>query len=210
VDFDPANPVSTGLIMQFRVKAATSGDTSILPATLPVPPHVPSGGLLRDLSINEVDSQSVRISDDGLGGVVLDCAGGFEFGPASALLGTMSAGQAVPQPWMEAVSENPDLDAVEEWTFHNFTKDAHPIHLDRVKFEVVARVSNQGPVRNPEPWETGFKDTVIAYPGESTVVRVKFDSPGFSVWRCNQLEHGDNEMMRPFHVGPIPRNTPGK
>jgi spore coat protein A len=60
-----------------------------------------------------------------------------------------------------------------------------------------------GPVRPPEPTETGLKDTVIAYPGEVTTVRAKFDIPGRFVWHCHIVEHEDNEMMRPFDVGTV-------
>jgi spore coat protein A len=61
---------------------------------------------------------------------------------------------------------------------------------------------------DPLPWETGFKDTVISYPGEVTRVKMRFDYPGFYVWHCHIVEHEDNEMMRPYHVGPIPPNAP--
>jgi len=60
----------------------------------------------------------------------------------------------------------------------------------------------------PESWETGFKDTVTAYPGQVTRVRAKFDNPGQFVWHCHIVEHEDNEMMRPFRVGP-PQGGPG-
>jgi Multicopper oxidase len=52
------------------------------------------------------------------------------------------------------------------------------------------------------------KDTVIAYPGEITRVKALYDLPGFYVWHCHIVEHEDNEMMRPFHVGPIPQDAP--
>ncbi len=50
------------------------------------------------------------------------------------------------------------------------------------------------------PQEKGWKDTVIAHPGQVTTVRVKFDIPGLYVWHCHILEHEDNEMMRPYFV----------
>ena len=50
----------------------------------------------------------------------------------------------------------------------------------------------------PEPWETGFKDTVIAYPGQVTRIKATFDLPGQFVWHCHIVEHEDNEMMRPL------------
>jgi len=112
------------------------------------------------------------------------------------------------------VTENPALNSIEQWEIYNFTVDAHPIHLHLVRFEVVNREifnenspnytadpSNIGDTRPPEGWETGFKDTVIAYPGEITRVKAFFDIEGLYVWHCHIVEHEDNEMMRPYAVG---------
>jgi FtsP/CotA-like multicopper oxidase with cupredoxin domain len=68
--------------------------------------------------------------------------------------------------------------------------------------EVVQPLVLDGHVSAPEPWETGFKDTVIAYPGQVTRLRMQFTNPGQFVWHCHIVEHEDNEMMRPFRVGP--------
>ena len=74
----------------------------------------------------------------------------------------------------------------------------------QVQFEVVDREGiATGDVRGPEPSETGFKDTVIAFPGEITRIKALFDIPGIYVWHCHILSHEDNEMMRPFCVGPL-------
>jgi len=54
------------------------------------------------------------------------------------------------------------------------------------------------------PSETGFKDTVIAYPEEITHVKATFHVPGFFVWHWHIVEDEDNEMMRPYLVGPMP------
>jgi FtsP/CotA-like multicopper oxidase with cupredoxin domain len=103
----------------------------------------------------------------------------------------------------------------EVWEIYNFTADAHPIHIHLVQFQVVDRqalatdaegMATQpailvGLPRPPEVWETGFKDTVIAYPGEVTRVRATFPLNGLFVWHCHILEHEDNEMMRPYCVG---------
>jgi FtsP/CotA-like multicopper oxidase with cupredoxin domain len=62
----------------------------------------------------------------------------------------------------------------------------------------------------PLAGESGFKDTVIAYPGEITRVKARYDLAGFYVWHCHIVEHEDNEMMRPFHVGPIPSDAPAR
>jgi FtsP/CotA-like multicopper oxidase with cupredoxin domain len=132
-----------------------------------------------------------------------------EFGPAMAQLGTFDPATGVPTPmaWMGTVTEEPVLGTSEVWEFYNFTADAHPIHIHLVQFQVVDRealdpVTNlpAGEPRPPEAWETGFKDTVIAYPGEVTRVQATFDRVGTYVWHCHIVEHEDNEMMRPFRV----------
>ncbi len=73
-----------------------------------------------------------------------------------------------------------------------------------VQFDVVDRIGADDVVRPPEPWETGFKDTVIAFPGEVTRIKARFTRPGLYVWHCHIVEHEDNEMMRPYYVGPLP------
>jgi bilirubin oxidase len=88
------------------------------------------------------------------------------------------------------------------WEIHNFTEDAHPIHVHLVMFQVLNRENEDGQVRPPEAWETGWKDTVIAYPDEITRIKAKFDLEGLYVWHCHIVEHEDNEMMRPYRVGP--------
>jgi FtsP/CotA-like multicopper oxidase with cupredoxin domain len=100
------------------------------------------------------------------------------------------------------VTENPALGATEEWDIYNFTVDAHPIHLHLVRFEVISRQVIGGDVRPREAWESGYKDTVIAYPGEITKLKALFDLEGLYVWHCHIVEHEDNEMMRPYFVGP--------
>jgi len=101
------------------------------------------------------------------------------------------------------LTENPGPGTTEVWEFHNFTEDAHPIHIHLVQFEVIEREGGNGAVRPPESWETGTKDTVISYPGEITRVKATFDTAGQFVWHCHILEHEDNEMMRPYSVGPV-------
>jgi len=155
-------------------------------------------------------------------------AGGEPFGPKAALLGTVNdagtpaaSGNALL--WTDDsdpnnvpvtfnlengaevtvnVTENPTVGDIEEWSIYNFTEDAHPIHLHLVRFEVTRRrpIANDVDAKGVEPWETGFKDTVIAYPGEITIVKAKFDNVGLYVWHCHILEHEDNEMMRPYYV----------
>jgi FtsP/CotA-like multicopper oxidase with cupredoxin domain len=53
-----------------------------------------------------------------------------------------------------------------------------------------------------------FKDTVVAYPGQVTRVRAQFNTPGQFVWHCHIVEHEDNEMMRPYRIGPVQPGQP--
>ena len=123
--------------------------------------------------------------------------------------------------WADPVSENPNIGDTEVWEFYNLTADAHPMHIHEIAFEVVNRermvldddeptvpVQLTGDVRPPEAWESGFKDTVIAYPGEVTRVRAQFNTPGQFVWHCHIVEHEDNEMMRPYRIGPVQPGQP--
>lgn len=61
-----------------------------------------------------------------------------------------------------------------------------------------------GSLTLPPPHEMGWKDTFIVPPGQVGRVIAHFDRPGRYVWHCHILSHEDHEMMRPFHVGPIP------
>ena len=54
------------------------------------------------------------------------------------------------------------------------------------------------------------KDTVIAYPGQVTRVRMTFPRAGQYVWHCHIVEHEDNEMMRPYRIGPVQTGQPGQ
>lgn len=116
--------------------------------------------------------------------------------------------------WMDPVSEDPALGSTEIWSIVNGTDDSHPIHLHMVRFQVLDRrnffVMNYlrkhelkftGPPVPPDPNEMGWKDTVRADAGMVTRIIVRFDGyAGRYVWHCHILEHGDNEMMRPFEV----------
>ena len=206
-DFDAADPDSTGQVMEFRVVPAMAADPTTPPEFLVLPPvtPLPSEVNTRPLALVELMSE---VHD----------------GPSEAVLGTVDAdGLAVHRMWADPVSENPSVGDTEVWEFYNFTADAHPMHVHEVAFEVVDRqrlVTNHegeteaparlvGEPRPPEAWETGFKDTVIAYPGEVTRIRARFGTPGQFVWHCHIVEHEDNEMMRPYRIGPRQPGEPG-
>ncbi len=212
VDFPVADPASTGQVMQFRVVPALAPDPTTPPMFLVLPPvaPLPPATVTRPLAL--LEEMSMYFAD----------------APAEALLGTVAGdpnvvpGVWTKRMWMDPVTENPALGATEVWEIYNATADAHPMHVHEVVFEVVNRqnifvdeLTQQVQVvpgslpMPPEPWETGFKDTVIAYPGQVTRIRVQFNTPGQFVWHCHIVEHEDNEMMRPYRIGPAQPGQPG-
>jgi bilirubin oxidase len=195
-DFAPADPETTGQVMKFVVVPLTSQDDSTPPQRLVLPTFTPLDAATntRKVSLNEVDSNVLE-------GV----------GPRAALLGTIDTnGNPVLMGWDDPITENPALNSIEIWEIYNFTEDAHPIHIHEVQFQVFDRQEfDRRRRRPPEDWETGFKDTVIAYPGQVTRVRLQFNTAGQFVWHCHIVEHEDNEMMRPFRIGPVQPGQPG-
>jgi FtsP/CotA-like multicopper oxidase with cupredoxin domain len=208
-DFEPADSGTTGQVMEFRVGSTGAPDPTTPPEFLQLPAIAafPPASVTRRLALLE------ELSDD------------FVDAPAEAHLGTVNGnpvaghGVLVQKMWADRVTENPQLGATEVWEFYNATADAHPIHIHEIVFEVVNRqpifvdeenqtVEVTGSTRTAEPWETGFKDTVIAYPGELTRVKARFDTAGQFVWHCHIVEHEDNEMMRPYRIGPLQAGQP--
>jgi len=210
--FPPADPETTGQVMKFVIVDLSSQDTSTPPAELQLPPVTDLGpaDVTRVLSLNEAMSDVVFVVEDEEGNIVEAATGGEPFGPRAAYLGTLGPdGTGVMLGWDEPMTENPELNATETWEIYNFTVDAHPIHLHLIMFQVINRQPLHegrltGTPQSPPAWEAGYKDTVIAYPMQVTRIKAKFDVEGLFVWHCHILEHEDNEMMRPYYVGPIP------
>ena len=212
VDFPVADPGSTGQVIQFRVVSAVGADDTTPPQYLQLPAisPLPAATLTRQLALIEEASEGA------------DEEGEEVEGPVEALLGTVTAGVFTKRKWMDAVTENPTTGATEVWEIYNTTADAHPMHIHEVAFEVIDRegliLNTEGEVAEPiqldgtksppEPWETGVKDTVIAYPGQVTRVKARFTTPGQYVWHCHIVEHEDNEMMRPYRIGPAQPGQP--
>jgi len=209
LDFDVADVATTGQILQFNVVPALAPDLTTPPQFLALPALVPLPAPIRTRQLALLEEMS-----------------GFWDGPAAALLGTVDdSGKAVHQMWADPVTENPSVGDTEVWELYNFTADAHPMHVHEVVFEVVDRqpitfkehmghvtevqLTPNVPARPPEAWESGYKDTVIAYPGEVTRIRAQFITPGQFVWHCHIVEHEDNEMMRPYRIGPPQPGQPG-
>jgi spore coat protein A, manganese oxidase len=207
--FEPSDPNTTGEIMQFRVVPAVAPDPTTPPEFLALPaiPPLPAPVRTRPLALIEMMSNA-------------------HDGPSEAKLGIVDgSGNAEDMMWADPVSENPNVGDTEDWELYNFTADAHPMHIHEVTFEVVDRqvitftqdeatgrisgVEKTGFPRPPEAWENGLKDTAISYPGEVTRLRATFGTPGQYVWHCHIVEHEDNEMMRPYRIGPEQPGQPG-
>ena len=196
-------------LMQFRVTDSPSSvPKSLIPSPLVPSPSVPSPSVpafLRIIpSIPEAESVNTR---------VMILREYLEPKPKRMLMllnGTR---------WHQPVTERPELDSVEIWSFANTTTDIHPIHLHLVRFQVLDRQSfdadeyllsgklNYVGVRTAPPAvERGWKDTVQTYPETVTRIIVRFEGyTGRYVWHCHLLEHAANEMMRPFEVVPKAR-----
>ena len=205
MDFDAADPDSTGQVLQFRVVPAVAADPTTPPQFLVLPALTRlTGGTARRLALLEKASTATA-------------------GPAEAQLGVVNDdGTLSPKEWAAPISENPKVGDTEVWEYYNATADAHPMHVHEVAFQVVNRqglaldengevvqpVQLTGSPTPPESWENGWKDTVIAYPGQVTRLRLRFTNPGQFVWHCHIVEHEDNEMMRPYRIGPVQPGQP--
>lgn len=99
---------------------------------------------------------------------------------------------------MERVDERVRFGATELWRFINDGPFPHPVHMHAVHFQVLSRTGGRARVF---PWERGWKDTVLLYPGEAVDVVTRFDSHrGLYLLHCHNLEHEDLGMMLNFQV----------
>jgi len=211
-DFDAADPASTGQVLQFRVVPALAPDPTTPVGFLVLPPIAPFPVPVATRPLTLMEEMSTAW--DGPAAAML---GNIEFDPETNI------GIAKHKMWSDDVSENPNVGDTEVWEMYNFTADAHPMHVHEVVFELVDRqpitfteemghitnIELVEPARPPEAWEVGLKDTVISYPGEVTRIRAQFNVPGQFVWHCHIVEHEDNEMMRPYRIGPWQPGQPG-
>jgi spore coat protein A len=186
----PGHPVGADLpeIMIFRVSSEAVSDPSIIPAMLS-----PSFE-----SLQERDATVIR-------DITLE-----EFTDGEMPILALLQGRH----FVDPITETRTLGSTEIWRFVNLTGDSHPIHLHLDHFQVLWRrrfdtdsysdaqsVRWIGPRVAPAPQEQGWKDTVLAHPGEVTAIIVRSDSfTGIYPYHCHILEHEDNEMMVRFQV----------
>jgi FtsP/CotA-like multicopper oxidase with cupredoxin domain len=96
------------------------------------------------------------------------------------------------------------MDETMAWEWINNSPIPHPMHIHNCMFQVLGRTSpgsssyataNQGFV------DSGWKDTVIVWPGERVRIAMTF-SPysGMYMYHCHILEHEDMTMMRNYMI----------
>ena len=157
-----------------------------------------NAAVTRDLALLEEESALLCVFIDAVTGAITqdpswavppECRpdGSVPFGPKAAVLGVDGRRGGEVRLWDDPISQTVNLGDAEKWQLWNWSADAHPIHLHLVKFRVMSRREIGGAFEGAELSEAGWKDTVIAYPGEVTTVAAKFDLAGLYVWHCHIL-----------------------
>ncbi|GAB4099124.1 multicopper oxidase [Sinomonas halotolerans] len=211
-------------IMQFRVTSAP-GFTAPIPVQLRPTPmtrlaHVAAG--LEDLTVRPMALVEVVDEDDV---------------PITALLNNRHFADPYPtvvakdslELW-ELVNTTGDAHPIHLHFVQFQVLDRQRLHVDRyieatdfADPETGLVVPGRGAAVSPEPFligrpspppERGWKDTIVAMPGEVTRILVPFGAgaaggaplamgssfTGPYVWHCHILEHEDNDMMRPYVI----------
>jgi FtsP/CotA-like multicopper oxidase with cupredoxin domain len=169
------NPQTVGQIMLFRVVPLQGVDASVIPAQLTTVRRLANPTRTRVMTLNETM---------------------VEDGPTGALLNGM--------PYEAGATEFPTLGSTEMWEIVNMTRDAHPIHVHLVQFQLLNRQKYNmrryasefmtanpslpaetyvpvdvsrfliGKPVPPDPNEMGWKDTFRMNPGEVTRILLRF------------------------------------
>jgi spore coat protein A, manganese oxidase len=201
-------PADVPLTINTNTDLSGGIDIPLIPFGVSVPPP---GVAVRQLTLNETFDP---------------------YGRLIQLLGTLvrpgSPSAGFGRPYESPVTENPLHGTTEVWEIFNITADVHPIHFHLVNVQVINRqpfqvsslgntqggVNFTGPAVPAEPNETGWKETVMMFPGTVTRIIMKFDLPSVPfvvppsprtggneyVWHCHILEHEEHDMMRPLAV----------
>ena len=155
-----------------------------------------------------------------------------QFGRLIQMLGTLklpgSPSAGFGRPYESPATEVVRAGSTEVWEIYNTTADVHPMHFHLVNVQLINRqpfqvqslgntvgdVNFTGPATPAEPNETGWKETVMMFPGTVTRIIMRFDLPSVPftvpvsprtggneyVWHCHILEHEEHDMMRPLVV----------
>ena len=212
----PANPQTVGQIMQFTVLGTLGWTGQPVPAQLNTIPTLPAPDISRQLTLLEVMGPGGPLE------VLLD---GKKWGAdisENVTLGTTEEWIIV-NPTADAHPIHLHLVQFQLVSRQNFRVNKYvtdwmalngmpPVPNDWVTQNPPYQNYLQGKIAGPRLHETGWKDTIQAFPGQVTIIRVRFapigggsypfdatQGPGY-VWHCHILDHEDNEMMRPYLV----------
>jgi len=192
-----ADPSTTGQVMQFRVGAVTTPDTS----EIPLHPNT----VTRLLPQNAAGKRTITLKET----TAVD--------PWGRLMVQLNQ-----TPFTAAPTEIVQLGDTEVWQFVNLTPDSHPMHIHDIEFQILGRqallidpvtgkflpqVDPSAPYLPPDANELGWKDTLICPTGFETDIIAQFlDYTGDYVYHCHILDHEEFDMMRPFEVvtAPVP------
>eukprot|EP00053_Salpingoeca_punica_P014529 m.132106 g.132106 ORF g.132106 m.132106 type:complete len:939 (-) comp16478_c0_seq5:33-2849(-) len=165
-------------VLQLRVLAPSSSTPALQP--------IPSTFLtMPTMNLQDANSRRLQMRQE----AVASCGGGSRW--------------SVDGLGFHDITEYVFVGTEEIWEFDNPTSHAHPMHLHMAHFRVIDRRDRNTNALVSAAWaqEAGWKDTVLALPGQLTRVLVAFkDYNGRFVYHCHHLEHEDNEMMRQFQV----------
>ncbi len=99
---------------------------------------------------------------------------------------------------MERTDETVRFGDTEVWTFINESPFPHPVHMHEVQFQVIERAGGRARIM---PWEQGWKDTVLVFPGERVSVIATFDRyRGRFLMHCHNMVHEDMGMMLNYAI----------
>jgi spore coat protein A, manganese oxidase len=216
--FDVATTASSPADLSLAITTATNLQAGNDPLIVPFGVTSPPPGIpVRPLTLNEAFDAYGRL---------------MQLLGTNVPLASPSAGFG--RAYTDPATEMPFAGSTEVWEIYNTTADAHPMHFHLVNVQVINRQAFQNfngtptfkaAAVPPAPNETGWKETVMMYPGTVTRIIMKFDLTGTAitktaatgggtvtvpssprtggaeyVWHCHILEHEEHDMMRPLVV----------
>ncbi len=98
------------------------------------------------------------------------------------------------------------LGDTEAWEWINNSPIPHPMHIHNCSFQIVGRDTSSVPsgyaTIKDGLVDSGWKDTVLVWPGEKVKVAMTFLPPfsGMYMYHCHILEHEDMTMMRNYMI----------
>jgi len=109
------------------------------------------------------------------------------------------------EPTAIAVDEMVNCGETMAWEWINNSPIPHPMHIHNCAFQVVNRNTSSVPsgyaTVNQGLIDSGWKDTVLVWPGERVKIAMTFEPyTGMYMYHCHILEHEDMTMMRNYMI----------